>query len=70
MSKSYQFAPSTLPGWNDCPAQVNYTPNQKRLPSKTKRINHICHLDSLNDQEKPPTKKMVTPPPKLREPNH
>lgn len=52
MSKSYQFASSTIPGWNDCPA-INPTPaSGKRITSKSRRINHVCHLDALNSDNK------------------
>lgn len=41
--KSYQFAPSSIEGWNDCPI----VPSTTKPQTRRKRSHHIPHIQSL-----------------------
>jgi hypothetical protein len=54
-TQSYQNAPSSIEGWNDCPELIiNKQRTSTRQRSKrTRHISHIDHLENNKDQRDP-----------------
>lgn len=72
LRKSYQFAPSSIEGWNDCPilpksvSSSSLSSNDSRKPSSVRRNRrpvHVSHADYSQQIQSSPQSLSTPPPP-------